>query len=248
MLILFLLFSNKPPRISAFDERREKLMDSLQYPNASDLEAMHSDMLGSAGASRAALLRQLSDAWLTLGQPSIAADYLRQLADADPTYANYMQAGSAMRSLIDFEPDDNLRVNLVYGARYCYETAEKMQPGDLDAKIGLAAVLVSGSSQPMEGIMMLRELDAQNPDNVAVNLELGKFSVMSGQYDKAIERFAAVLQKDSLNLQARYMIAQSYLGTQDTITAVKQLEKLRSLTTDKTLIDQVDNEIHNLTH
>ena len=248
VLIVFLMFSNKPPRISAFDERREKLMDSLQYPNAADLEGMHTDMLSAAGASRAALLRQLSDAWLTLGQPSIAADYLRQLADAEPTYDNYMQAGSAMRSLIDFEPDENLRVNLVYGARFCYETAQKLKPGDLDAKIGLAAVLVSGSNQPMEGIMMLRELDSQYPDNVAVNLELGKFSVMSGQYDKAIERFTAVLQKDSLNLQARYMIAQSFLGAQDTTAAVGQLEKLRSLTTDQTLIDQVDNEIHNLKH
>ncbi len=96
--------------------------------------------------------------------------------------------------------------------------------------------------------MMLRTLDAENPDNVAVNLELGKFSVMSGQFDKAKERFDKVLQKDSLNLQARYMIAQSLLGMQDTAAAVVQLEKLKSLTTDKTLIDQVDNEIHNLSH
>lgn len=248
ILAIYFIFSNKPPRISAFDERREKLIDSLQYPNAEELEDMHADMLKASGGSKTALLQKLSDSWLELGQPSIASDYLRTLADNEPTYDNYMRAGSAMRSLIDFEPDDNLRVNLVYGARYCYETAEKLKPGDLEARIGVAAVLVSGSSQPMEGIMMLRTLDAENPDNVAVNLELGKFSVMSGQFDKAKERFDKVLQKDSLNLQARYMIAQSLLGMQDTAAAVVQLEKLKSLTTDKTLIDQVDNEIHNLSH
>lgn len=242
------LLNNKPPQQSAFDERRAVLIDSLQYPNSKDLERMEGDMEKAEGATKTALLRQLSDTWMGLNQPSIAVDYLRQLADNEPNYENYMRAGSAMRSLIDFEPDDNLRVNLVYGARYCYETAEKLKPGDLDARIGLAAVLVSGTNQPMEGIMMLRELDAESPNNTAINLELGKFSIMSGQYDKAIERFSSVLQKDSLNLQARYMIAQAYLGQQDTTQAIGQLEKIKSLTTDATLVDQVNAEIKNLEH
>ena len=242
------LLNNKPPKQSAFDERREKLIDSLQYPNAKDLERMEADMEKASGATKTALLRQLSDSWMQLNQPSIATDYLRQVADNEPGYENYMRAGSAMRSLIDFEPDDNLRVNLVYGARYCFETAEKLKPGDLDARIGLAAVLVSGTNQPMEGIMMLRELDAENPENTAINLELGKFSVMSGQFDKAIERFSSVLQKDSLNLQARYMIAQAYLGQQDTSQAIGQLERIKSLTTDPTLVEQVNAEIKNLEH
>ncbi len=248
ILSLYFFIDNTPPQVSVFDERREKLIDSLKYPNSADLEGLQADMEDASGATKTALLRQLSDAWMRLNQPSIAADYMRQLADNEPGYENYMMAASAMRSLIDFEPDDNLRVNLVYGARYCYETAEKLKPGDLDARIGLAAVLVSGTNQPMEGIMMLRELDAESPGNVAVNLELGKFSVMSGQYDKAIERFAGVLQKDSLNLQARYMIAQAYLGQQDTLQAIGQLEKIKTLTTDPTLIDQVDAEIKNLEH
>ena len=96
--------------------------------------------------------------------------------------------------------------------------------------------------------MMLREMDAENPDNIRINLELGKFSVMSGQFDKALERFDRVLQKDSLNLQARYMRAQSFLGIQDTAKAVMELETLKSQTTDPTLIEQVDNEIKNLNH
>ncbi len=247
-VVLYFLFSNKPPRISAFDEQREKLIDSLQYPNAEELEQMHADMLDAEGGTKTALLQKLADSWMNLAQPSIAADYMRAMADNEPTYDNYMRAGMAMRSLVDFEPDDNLRVNLVYGARYCYSKAEELKPGDLDARIGTAAVLVSGSSSPMEGIMMLRELDAQYPENPAVNMELGKFSVMSGQYDKAIERFSGVLQKDSLNLQARYMIAQAYLGLQDTSRAVTELNNLKMLTTDPTLVDQVDKEIKNLTH
>ncbi|MBK8344918.1 MAG: tetratricopeptide repeat protein [Bacteroidetes bacterium] len=246
--ILFFGFSNKPPVRSAFDEQREKLIDSLNYPNSAQLEDMHSDMLKSSQGSKGALIQQLSDEWLQLGQPAIAADYLRQKADNDPSYENFMRAGSALSSLIDFVQEENLRASVVYGARYCFEEATQLQPDDLDAKIGLATVLVSGTNAPMEGIMMLREIDAAHPDNPKVNLELGRFSVMSGQMDKALERFDKVLQKDSLNLQARYMKAQTYLGLKDTSAAILELERLKSMTTDSMIVNQVQAEIHNLNH
>lgn len=248
ILIVFFGFSNKPPKFSAFDKQRELLIDSLQYPNSDALVDLHKDMLKAKGTSRNALLQQLSDEWLGLGQPSIGADYLRQIADNDPSYDHYMRAGTALSSLIDFEQLEDLRVSVVYGARYCFEEAGKLKPDDLDAEIGLATVLVSGTNAPMEGIMMLREIDAKYPDNVKVNLELGRFSVMSGQMDKALERFDRVLQKDSLNLQARYMKAQVYLGIADTSAAVLELEKLKSMTTDSMIVNQVRSEIHNLNH
>ena len=248
IIVFYFGFSTKPPVNSVYDLRREKLVDSLQYPNGESLLKMHEDMQNADGGSKTALLKQLSDEWLKIGQPSISADYLRQIAHNEPSYENYMTAGAALATLIDFEQDDNIRVNVVYGARYCYETAAKLKPGDLEASIGEASVLVSGTNNPMEGILKLREIDAQNPGNAKVNLELGRFSVMSGQFDKALERFGSVLQKDSLNLQARYMMAQTYLGLKDTTAAVLELEKLQSLTTDKTIIDQVEVEIHNLNH
>jgi len=242
---IYFIFSNKPPKVSVFDELREKLVDSLQYPNGPGLLDLHHDMLKADGQAKSALLEELSNEWLELGQPSIAADYLRQLADAEPGYESYMRAGSALASLIDFEPNDQVRVNVVYGARYCFEKALEHKPGDIDARVGLASVLV-GSNSPMEGITMLRQIESENPGNVKVNLELGKFSVMSGQFDKAIERFGAVLQKDSLNLQAQYMMAQAYLGMKDTVGAIRTLEKAKSLTTDSLIVGQVQREINNL--
>lgn len=246
--IIYFGFSNKPPVVTAFDDQREKLIDSLQFPNGEQLMEMHHDMQKASASSKTALLQQLSDEWLQIGQPVIAADYLRQKAESEPTYENFMRAGSALSSLIDFVQEEDLRVSVVYGARYCFEEAGKLKPEDLDAKIGLATVLVSGTNAPMEGIMMLREIDAQHPDNIQVNLELGRFSVMSGQMEKALERFDRVLQKDSLNLQARYMKAQTYLGLKDTSGAILELEKLKSMTTDSMIINQVRTEIHNLNH
>ncbi|MEZ5014590.1 MAG: tetratricopeptide repeat protein [Chitinophagales bacterium] len=248
VVVLFFAFRSTPKTESTFDVLRTELIDSLQYPNSMALQEMHKDMVHAGGSSKTALLKQLSNEWLNLGQPAIASDYLRQLADNDPNYSNYMVAGSALSSVIGFDDDDKIRANLVYGARYCFEKALTFQPNDTDARIGLASVLVEGSNSPMEGITMLRGLDAEFPGNPKVNLELGRFSVMSGQFEKAIERFDTVLQKDSLNLQARFMMAQAYLGLQDTAAAIKAYENLIDVSDDPTVREQVGKEIQHLTH
>jgi cytochrome c-type biogenesis protein CcmH/NrfG len=158
-----------------------------------------------------------------------------------------MRAGQTFFEALPTDTSQTMQVNLVYGARYCFEQALAIDSTYLDARIGLAQVFVQGTNEPMKGIMMLRELDAQYPGNVSVNMELGRFSIMSGQYDKAIERFNSVLQKDSLHLQARFLLAESYMALGDTVQAVKTLEKTIGLTGDPVMDDQVRQYIESLT-
>ena len=58
---------------------------------------------------------------------------------------------------------------------------------------------VMKSEAPMQGIMMLKQVLEKEPGNVKANLALAVFSVVSGQYDKAHDRFQQVIdaeQKD----------------------------------------------------
>ncbi|MEZ4800012.1 MAG: tetratricopeptide repeat protein [Flavobacteriales bacterium] len=67
-------------------------------------------------------------------------------------------------------------------------------PIDKDSlKLMQAVELVNGSN-PMEGIMMLREIIAEDENNVEAQYWLGVFSVRSGQLDKAVERFNKVIE------------------------------------------------------
>ena len=62
---------------------------------------------------------------------------------------------------------------------------------------GISSVLQSEA--PMQGIMMLKQVLEKEPGNVKANLALAVFSVVSGQYEKAFDRFQQVLnaeQKD----------------------------------------------------
>ena len=101
---------------------------------------MHHDMQKASASSKTALLQQLSDEWLQIGQPVIAADYLRQKAESEPTYENFMRAGSALSSLIDFVEEEDLRVSVVYGARFCFEEAGRPDEGFQFRGIGRSVI------------------------------------------------------------------------------------------------------------
>lgn len=56
-----------------------------------------------------------------------------------------------------------------------------------------AAVEKVRGSNPMEGILELKALAEANPPNVDAVIELGRFSIQSGQLDKAKERFVQAI-------------------------------------------------------
>lgn len=66
-------------------------------------------------------------------------------------------------------------------------------PVDKDSLRLMQAVELVNGPNPMEGITILRELIAKDSTNVDAQYWLGVFSVKSGQYDKAIERFNRVI-------------------------------------------------------
>ncbi|MCB0481253.1 MAG: tetratricopeptide repeat protein [Flavobacteriales bacterium] len=94
-------------------------------------------------------------------------------------------------------------------------------------KINQAVELISsGKEPPMAGITLLREVLEEDPQNVEAHFYLGYFSVQSGQYDKAVERFLTVLEINPERDEARYLLGMSYLEINDTSSALTQLRML----------------------
>jgi len=113
-----------------------------------------------------------------------------------------------------------------------------MAPGQ--AKTQEAIALVNGQD-PMRGIMMLREVLEEDPDNVEAHWHLGLFSIQSGQYDKALDRFRKVLELDSVRYpDAWFYIGNMYLRTDSTQRAIECLKKYRTLTQDTSVLAEVD--------
>ena len=65
----------------------------------------------------------------------------------------------------------------------------------LDAKVDEAvAIIQSGEGAPMQAIGMLLEVLKENPDHEKALMWLGNFSMMSGQWEKAVDRFHHLTQ------------------------------------------------------
>lgn len=110
----------------------------------------------------------------------------------------------------------------------------------LDAKVDEAvAIIQSGEGAPMQAIGMLLEVLKENPDHEKALMWLGNFSMMSGQWDKAVDRFHHLTQirpevemywlnKSQSLLQmgdtaAALTSAQEYLNTHPEATRINDL-------------------------
>lgn len=94
-----------------------------------------------------------------------------------------------------------------------------------DAKAKMAMTLTYGSN-PMEGIMMLRDVLVSDPENETALFNLGILAITSGQYDKAIERFEKLLQISPENIEANFYMGFCLNEMGKTSEAAPYLEKV----------------------
>jgi cytochrome c-type biogenesis protein CcmH/NrfG len=94
--------------------------------------------------------------------------------------------------------------------------------------------LTNGEIPPMQGILKIRDVADKYPGNVKANFTLGTLSMQTGQYDKAIERFQTVLEKQPENGQVWKLLAQAHLGAGDTTQAKQSFDKALDLVDETT--------------
>ena len=78
----------------------------------------------------------------------------------------------------------------------------------------------------MKGILKMRSLAEEYPENSDLQWNMGVFSMQSGQFQKALDRFKNVLKIDSSRQDATMQIALCYTSLEDTINAQKVLQSM----------------------
>jgi len=112
-------------------------------------------------------------------------------------------------------------------AKDLYERSLKINPGNDSAKVGLGACYLFGniSANPMEGILMIRGVVEKDSNNVYAQLMLAKGSLISGQYDKAINRLLTIHRLEPGNAEVILMLADIYERTGDKASAIEWYQK-----------------------
>ncbi len=120
---------------------------------------------------------------------------------------------------------------LASNAKVLFDKALAINPANDSSRIGLGACYLFGniSDNPMEGILPVREIAQKNPDNLYAQMILGLGGKKSGQFDKAIERFNIIVQKQPDNIEAIFNLAECYEEKGDKANAVKWYEAVKKL-------------------
>jgi tetratricopeptide (TPR) repeat protein len=233
------------PSSASFDDRLTAAKSSLDAAGKSSVSVLEAQ-LKPDGSSDTAVLAQLGRTWDGFGNPAISAYYFEQIATRNSGEKEWLNAAYRYFDAFKMSDDSLFRAEMVQKAIDGYKKVLEINPGNLDAKTDLGVCYAEGSPQPMQGIMMLREVVQAKPDHEFAQYNLGVLSVKSGQLDKAVDRFSKVIQINPKNYEAGFLLGRCYaeLGQKD--KAVAALETVKSGSDNPRLVEQSDNLIHQI--
>lgn len=227
----------------------ESISEAGKQTLSGDLAQQISDLENklklASGSEKIDLQKQLAQKWDDVNLPAPAALYYEEVAQTTKSYADWLKTGNLFTTAYQNTQDSIAQPALVQKAIGAYQKALEQQPESLDAKTGLGVAYVSGTPNPMQGIQLLREVVAKDPENVSANMNLGLFSMKSGQFDKAVNRFKTVLAKESKPETWLYL-AMAYESLGDKENAITAYTKGKELAADPSVDKLVDKKLEEL--
>ena len=130
-----------------------------------------------------------------------------------------------------------------------FDRAIKLNPANDDLHIGLGSCYIYGrgrSGDPqetMQGIQELLSVVRKDSTNMKAQLMLGVGGIVSGQYDKAVERLKKVVAADPQNAEATAYLADAYAGKGEKAEAVKWYNLSKRLVNNADYSREVDARI-----
>ena len=143
------------------------------------------------------------------------------------------------------ESSDQLRRWKALQAKDLFERSLRINDKNDSTIVGLGACYIFGNiaENPMEGILKVRQVSDKDSTNVFANIVLGHGSFISGQYDKAIDRFGKVVAVQPSNLEAVLMLAEVYERKADKTNAIKWYSNALQITDNPDLKTALEKRI-----
>ena len=194
----------------------------------------------------AAVFIRLSKVWERNNLLPVAAFYNAQAAKLENSPKSLTFAGQLFLQLMEHEGERSMQLWEAGEAIGCLERSLKMDPNNEDTKLALATGYIEGSGQPMQGVQILLAITREKPDDIPANMLLGRMSIQSGQFDKAIGRFETVLKHEPENKEALYFLAQAYEGKGNKTKAIELLEQCKRIVNNPEFSKDIDQHINSL--
>lgn len=239
--VLYFGFDTKPASHSSIEEKRSlsavstdanslvsDAKKSLGPQQVAQLTALEAELQSaSSDSTKTELLKQLSSNWYKFERPEIAGYYAEEVAKLANEEESWSIAGTTYSICLQRSQDEKIRSFCTERAIGALETAASLNPSNLQHKVNLALVHTENPPQdnPMQGVLMLVELNKQNPENVSVLTQLGRLAIKTGQFEKAVERLGKAVELEPSNRMAVCLLASAHenLGNQSEATEFKKV-------------------------
>jgi tetratricopeptide (TPR) repeat protein len=240
--------SNQPAASTVDFTVEQASASAIQDLNANlarQIKDLEVSLKRSSDDNKLAVEKKLAQSWDDVNKPAPAAFYYQMIAEKESNYENWLITGDRFTEAYQNSTDSLMQPALVQKASHAYQKSIELNKSSLEAKTGLGIAYVNGSGSPMEGIQLLLGVVKEDPKNIKANLNLGLFSMKSGQFDKAVERFKTVVAQKA-DAEPWFYLASSYekLGRVD--EAIAAYQKSKELAADPRLGQFVDGKIKEL--
>lgn len=244
-LVLYLGCDRKPENIASLETSRALSVEStdinlviqeakaaLEPAQATLISGLEQDLESSLEDSiRVGLYKELSGEWYQLQRFSIAGYYAQQVAEVENNEGAWSIAGTTYFICTQRTTEERIKSFCSKRAIQAFENAISLNPENLANRVNLALTYTNNPPEdnPMKGVLMLRELNQEEPDNVLVLNALGRLSIRTGQFENAIKRLGAALEADPQNATTICLLAQAYEGAGNAEQANAYAEQCRQL-------------------
>lgn len=145
--------------------------------------------------------------------------------------------------------DPALKRWMAIQAKDLFTRSLELNPSNDSAKVGLGSTYffgAGGEGSPMEGIMSIREVATKDSNNLFAQFMLGYGGMISGQLDKAAQRFETVLRKDPENTEAVFLLAETYERMGEKKKALQWYQTGRTRVSNPEMLKALEDKMNSL--
>ena len=227
-LILLFGFGTKSKEQKQLEKSRAQSFETLSIDNLlkDAKEKLPSDKLdiihffdkeihdASSDSVKIEMLKRLSGEWYSQKEFALAGNYALQIAELTDKEEAWSIAGTTFAIGIKNNSDQKKKDYCTKKAIESFENALSVNPDNINHRVNMALCYTDNppANQPMQGIMMLLELNKKYPENIPVMNQLARLAIQTGQFDKAIIRLNKILSLDDRNKKAICMLVDAHSG------------------------------------
>jgi len=187
-------------------------LSALQAAEVAEIEAQIK--VAKEEPERILLLKKLSGIWYDFGQMQIAGGFAEQIAELENADSSWSVAGGTFFNGLLAAEDPALRQYCASHAVKAFESAASLAPEKVEHRVNLALVWAENPppDNPMQAVLMLRDLESKYPEEPSVYNALGRLAIKTGQWQRAVDRLEKSWSLDKKNPNTPCLLAKAYEG------------------------------------